>query len=77
MANIIVWPKVFEHYRKVVLSTRLLGVRGEVQREGLVIHVIAKRMVDLTPRLAAIAQPDDASPSRAVAVSSFRSRDFH
>ena len=77
LANIIVWPKVFEYYRKVVLSTRLLGVRGEVQREGLVIHVIAKRMVDLTPRLAAIAQPDDASPPRAVAVSSFRSRDFH
>ena len=78
VANIIVWPKVFEAYRKVVLSARLLGVRGDVQREGLVVHVIAKRLVNLTPRLAAIARPENAPmPKSADSNGSFRSRDFH
>ena len=79
VANLIVWPKVFERYRKVVLSARLLGVRGEVQREGIVVHVIARRLVDLTPRLAAIAaQPDDApAPQAGVSSGDFGSRDFH
>ena len=70
---------MFERYRKVVLSARLLGVRGEVQREGIVVHVIARRLVDLTPRLAAIAaQPDDApAPQAGVSSGGFGSRDFH
>jgi len=46
VANIIVWPKVYETYRRVVLTARLLVVHGELQREGLVIHVIARRLED-------------------------------
>ena len=38
VANIIVRPPVFEAYRRVVLSARLLGARGRVEREGMVIH---------------------------------------
>lgn len=55
VANIIVWPKVFEANRRVVLGARVLGVRGILQREGIVIHVIAKAFVDLTPQLAKMA----------------------
>jgi len=51
LANIIVWPKVFEKYRPVVLGSRLMAVRGEVQKEGLVIHVIAREVFDMTPML--------------------------
>ena len=51
LANIIVWPKVFEKYRSVVLGSRLMAVRGEVQKEGLVIHVIAREVFDMTPML--------------------------
>ncbi|MET3926371.1 DNA polymerase III alpha subunit [Devosia sp. 2618] len=59
VANIIVWPKVFEANRRVVLGARVLGVRGILQREGIVIHVIAKEFVDLTPDMARIAGGTD------------------
>lgn len=51
LGNIIVWPKVFEAYRAVVLGSRLMAVRGEVQKEGLVVHVIARQVFDMTPML--------------------------
>ena len=57
VANIIVWPDVFARCRKTVLAARLLGVEGPLQREGLVTHVIARRLFDLTPRLAALRAP--------------------
>ncbi|MBF0680273.1 MAG: error-prone DNA polymerase [Devosia sp.] len=53
VANIVVWPKLFENdeMRKTLLSARMLAISGQVQREGVVIHVIAENMVDLTPQL--------------------------
>ena len=41
VSNIVVWPKVFEKYRKSVMAGRLLRIRGRLQREGSVTHVIA------------------------------------
>ena len=55
----MVWPKIFERYRREVMAARLLRVRGELQREGIVIHVVARRMEDLTPRLRALAAGQD------------------
>lgn len=55
VANVIIWPKVFEANRRVVLGARVLGVRGMLQREGSVIHLIAKEFFDLTGDIAAIA----------------------
>ena len=54
VANIIVWPKVFEKYRTVVLGSRCIGVRGKLQNEMGVIHVVAAHLEDLTPWLAAL-----------------------
>ncbi len=51
-ANVIIWADVFERHRRVVLGARLLGVEGILQREGLVIHVVAKRLSDLSDHLA-------------------------
>src|SRR5690606_39524311 len=51
IANVVIWPKVFEANRKVVLGARLLAVRGQLQREGLVIHIIAEQLSDLTSHL--------------------------
>ena len=53
VANIVVWPKLFEdeRLRKVLLSSRMLAVRGKMQAEQGVIHVIAQDMEDLTPHL--------------------------
>lgn len=49
--NVIVWPSVLERYRKEVLGARLIGVLGQWQCEGEVRHLVAQRMVDLTPLL--------------------------
>ena len=55
IANLVVWPKTFERYRRQVMSARLIRVTGELQREGIVIHVISDRIEDLTDRLRALA----------------------
>ena len=44
--NLIVWKKVAEEFRSVLLNARLLGIAGELQIEGKVIHVIAHRLFD-------------------------------
>ena len=44
--NVIVWKQIAEKYRAALLNARLLGVVGELQIEGQVIHVIARRLFD-------------------------------
>ena len=46
MTQVIVWPGLVQQQRAVLLQARLLAVAGEVQREGAVIHLIAKRLRD-------------------------------
>ena len=58
IANIIVWPKVFEAHRKALLGSRLLGVEGMLQREDTVTHLIAHRLVDLSHHLATLGELD-------------------
>jgi error-prone DNA polymerase len=48
LANVIVWPKVFERVRPVVLGARYVAVTGRVQQESGVIHVVADELEDLT-----------------------------
>ncbi len=45
-ANLIVWKKISEEQREALLHARLMGVEGELQKEGKVIHVIAKKLID-------------------------------
>ena len=47
-SNIVVWPDMFAKARKQVMTGRLLRVRGRLQREGIVTHVIASRIDDLS-----------------------------
>jgi error-prone DNA polymerase len=44
--NLVLWKQVADEYRAALLNARLLGVAGEVQIEGKVIHVIAKQLFD-------------------------------
>ena len=48
VANLVVWSKVMKAYRKVVMRSRVIDVRGVVQREDDVIYIIAHRLVDRT-----------------------------
>jgi error-prone DNA polymerase len=52
VANIIVWPKIFERFRPVVLGARFLKVTGRLQSEAGVIHLVAEWLEDLSPLLA-------------------------
>ena len=61
-ANLVVWPKVFEANRQTVLSARMMAVRGRIQREGDVVHLVAHRITDLSVELAAVGQRDEAFP---------------
>jgi DNA polymerase III alpha subunit len=51
IANTIVWQRVFETYRPVVLGARLISVTGKLQSASGVIHVVAEHMEDLSPLL--------------------------
>jgi error-prone DNA polymerase len=55
VANAVVWPKVFDKYRALVMGARLLLIRGRIQRapdsEGLVTHLVAETVEDRTADL--------------------------
>ena len=59
IANVVIFNKVFDANRKVVLSSRMLSVRGQLQIEGLVIHIVARQFIDMTPQLLQIASGHD------------------
>ena len=60
IANLVVWQKIFERYRRVILSSSMIAVRGRVQREGEVVHLVAHRIVDLSPDLASVGRREAA-----------------
>jgi error-prone DNA polymerase len=53
VANLVVWPDVFEKQRKIVMGARLMAVHGIIQRDedSDVIHVVARRLEDHTHML--------------------------
>ena len=56
VANIVVWKKLRDIYRKEVMQARLVAVEGIVQRAGAVIHVVARSLVDRTSDLSLLAE---------------------
>jgi error-prone DNA polymerase len=56
IANIIVWERRFSRYRSVVMGSRFIRVRGRVQSESGVIHIIAEHIEDLTPWLSELSE---------------------
>jgi error-prone DNA polymerase len=62
VANLVVWPKIFEQNRRVVLGSRMLRVDGRIQREGDVVHLVARYLYDLSGDLAGIGDRDAAFP---------------
>ncbi|MEC9343778.1 MAG: error-prone DNA polymerase [Pseudomonadota bacterium] len=51
IANVIVWPKVFEKHRRIVMGARMVMIEGQLQKEQGVIHLVARRLTDLTGEL--------------------------
>lgn len=76
-ANVIIWPKIGERFRRAVLSGRLLRVTGQLQREGAVTHLVARRIEDLSHLLERLARPEapehpDAAPAASPAAPPWR-----
>jgi error-prone DNA polymerase len=72
--NLVVWSSVLEQFRPALLQGQMLRVKGVVEREQEVIHVVAGYVEDVTSLLGRLqqrtGQPAGDSPP-------FRSRDFH
>jgi error-prone DNA polymerase len=60
--NVVVWASLVERQRRELLNSRLLGVEGVMQKEGDVVHLVARRLTDHTVLLGRLGTP---------------SRDFH
>lgn len=59
-ANLVVFAKLFDKYRKEIIQSRLLMVEGTLQREGEVIHVIVKRCFNYSKLLRKlVTSPED------------------
>jgi len=54
IANVVIWEKVFEQFRRVVLGAAMIGIKGRIQREGEVVHVVARELFDLSAELASV-----------------------
>jgi error-prone DNA polymerase len=57
VSNVIVWKKVYERFRRIVMGGRLLRVTGQLQREGIVVHLIAEEIEDLSGHIARLGHP--------------------
>uniref|UniRef100_UPI00352B5069 helix-hairpin-helix domain-containing protein n=1 Tax=Paracoccus sp. SY TaxID=1330255 RepID=UPI00352B5069 len=55
VANLVVWAKVFEAHRRIVLGAGMIAVTGRIQREGEVVHFVVHRIEDLSVELANVA----------------------
>jgi error-prone DNA polymerase len=52
IANIVVWPKLMEKFRKEVMGARLIEIDGTIQSSpDHVVHLVANRLFDRTPDL--------------------------
>jgi error-prone DNA polymerase len=88
IANIVLWPKVFERFRRAAMTATLLIVRGTLQKddkaEHPVIHIIADRLMDRSPDLRRLATAEDSASEKIDIIAGrqhdrrrFPSRDFH
>jgi error-prone DNA polymerase len=93
IANIILWQRKFEAQRRIVMSAAMISVKGQMQKEGEVIHVVADRLEDLTPLLHRVGAmdfphryapadggkgvPPDPRKAKAREVIKVKTRDFH
>ena len=62
VANLILWPQTYDQYHLAARHAGLLQCDGYVQRQGKVVHVLARRLFDLSDMLKGY---------------EMRSRDFH
>jgi error-prone DNA polymerase len=62
IANLVVWPSLYEMQRRIVHTAGMIAVYGRIQCEGEVVHLIAHRLTDLSPELVGIGERNTTFP---------------
>jgi error-prone DNA polymerase len=62
IANIVIWQKVFERFRKEVMGARLVLIEGRIQRAEGVTHLVAERFQDRTIELTRLSDWNGSMP---------------
>ncbi|WP_171210056.1 MULTISPECIES: error-prone DNA polymerase [unclassified Ruegeria] len=57
VSNVVVWQQIYQRFRRAVMGARLLRVTGYLQREGIVTHLIAQEIEDLSHKLSELGHP--------------------
>lgn len=64
VVNIIVWRKMYERFRRAVISGRLLRVTGRLQRDNGVTHILAEEIEDISALLDTLLAAPQALPPK-------------
>jgi len=62
VANLVIWPSHYERQRRVILGSSMIGVQGRVQREGDVVHLVARQLTDMSADLVGVGDRDESFP---------------
>jgi error-prone DNA polymerase len=62
VANLVIWPSLYERQRRIILAAGMFAVQGRIQREGDVVHLVAQHLTDLSAELAGVGDRDDGFP---------------
>ncbi|MEQ9524780.1 MAG: error-prone DNA polymerase [Thalassobaculum sp.] len=62
VANLVIWPALYEQQRRDILAAAMMGVRGRIQREGEVVHLVVHRVTDLSAELRSVGNRDHTFP---------------
>ena len=57
-ANVVVWEKTQEAFKTALYGSTMMSVSGYIQREGEVVHLIARSLADMSPLLATVGRRD-------------------
>jgi error-prone DNA polymerase len=66
IANLVVWPRVMERFRAVVMRSRIIHVRGRVQKADGVTHIVAEQLIDCTGELNLLSEDTLRDPLKGV-----------
>ncbi|WP_018147723.1 error-prone DNA polymerase [Henriciella marina] len=66
VANLVVWPNVFERFRAIVMGARIILVKGRIQRAEGVTHLVAEQLVDRTDDLGLLSETRFNDPMKGV-----------
>ena len=67
-ANVVVWAKTMERFRRVVMAARLVVIHGRIQRKDNIIHIVSSRLEDRTEWLGLLTESGRAAMPAPAAV---------